>query len=473
MNRKIILFELNEVPLRIVEKFADEHPDSALATIWNRGARYESWTEDAGHLSLWITWPTLHRGVTNEDHFIGNIGQDLGEVNRAFPPIWTLLTQHRVRVGLCGSLHSYPPPADYSNYAFYFPDTFAAGAESFPASLSGFQELNLKMARESAGNVSKRIPWGAAFNVLLHAQQLGFTFNTLTDVGAQLISERMNSFRKVRRRTYQAVLGFDVFMSQMQRTRPDFATFFTNHVASSMHRYWAATFPSDYEDFGYDDEWVSTFRSEIDFTMQKTDAFLRRIIAFMRQNPEYQLWLASSMGQAATCGQPAQSQLTAVDPRRLFAALGLRADEWSARPAMVPQVNIVVVPEAVQKLRSALAELSIAGQPCDFRECAGNFFSVDFGQGNSEHHPTPLVFRGQAASFETFGLVPVQREDKAICTAYHIPNGSLLIYDLNSTTQSGAPIQVSTRDIAPAILGNYGVPVPEYMVTARGFAGVR
>jgi hypothetical protein len=454
------------VPLRIIEKFAQEHPDSTFAHIWKRAARYESWTEDTGHLSPWVTWPTVHRGVTNEDHFIGNFGQDLSEADRAFPPLWTLLAKHNVRVGLCGSLHSYPPPVCCENYAFYLPDTFAAGSECFPKSLSRFQELNLRMARDSAANVADRIPWAAALDVLFHAPELGFKLKTFIDVGGQLLNERMKPLRKVRRRTYQAVLGFDVFMEQLRRTKPDFATFFTNHVASSMHRYWAAAFPADYAEFGYDDEWVATFRDEIDFTMVRTDAFLGRIAKFMARNPEYQLWLASSMGQAATHAQPVESQLIAVDPQRLFAALGMRADQWSTRAAMVPQVNIVVVPEAAGKLREALDRLYIAGEPCVYRECAGNFFSVDFGQVNLTRESNPLVFRGQPVDPGTFGLAMVERQDRAICTAYHIPNGSLLIYGGRKTGMEGAQVQISTRDIAPAILRNYGVKVPEYMTAA-------
>ena len=42
------------------------------------------------------------------------------------------------------------------------------------------------------------------------------------------------------RRTYQAGLAFDIFINFLQSTKPAFATFFTNHVASSMHRFWAA-----------------------------------------------------------------------------------------------------------------------------------------------------------------------------------------------------------------------------------------
>ena len=69
------------------------------------------------------------------------------------------------------------------------------------------------------------------------------------------------------------VLAFDVFMKQLKSSKPQFATFFTNHVASSMHRYWAATYPGDYENFNIEKEWVETYKNEINFTMDIFDRF--------------------------------------------------------------------------------------------------------------------------------------------------------------------------------------------------------
>src|SRR5207249_10380217 len=102
--------------------------------------------------------------------------------NSEFPPIWQLLTQHGVSVGLCGSLHSYPLPKRMDDYRFYLPDTFAAGYECFPKDLSLFQEFNLRMARDSARNVSRKIPWTSAWRFLAASRQLGLRFEPCVDV---------------------------------------------------------------------------------------------------------------------------------------------------------------------------------------------------------------------------------------------------------------------------------------------------
>ena len=126
MSRRIVLFELNEVPWRIVDEFVAAAPHSALARILSTNRCFTSLTADRGHLSPWTTWPTLHRGVNDEQHMIANFGQNRSVADEQFPPVWELLHRAGVPVGICGTLHTYPVPADIKTYSFYLPDTFAS-----------------------------------------------------------------------------------------------------------------------------------------------------------------------------------------------------------------------------------------------------------------------------------------------------------------------------------------------------------
>src|SRR5688500_10899078 len=98
--RKLILFELNEVPWRIVQEFCRWRPESCLVRHLRHFSTFETYAEDAGHLSPWVTWPTVHRGVTNERHTIGEFRQDLHEINQAYPPLWRLLAERGVSTGV-------------------------------------------------------------------------------------------------------------------------------------------------------------------------------------------------------------------------------------------------------------------------------------------------------------------------------------------------------------------------------------
>jgi hypothetical protein len=472
VDRKIILLELNEVPFRIFDYYCRHHPRSAFATKLPRCRQLETYASDS-NLSPWITWPSVHRGVTDDQHSIHHFGQDLSTIDRAFPPIWHILAAHGVSTGVFGSLQTYPLPTQLENYSFYVPDTFAAGSECFPATIEAYQEFNLAMCRDSGRNVGRKIPWRSALDLLLRMPDLGFKVATLADTARQVASEWIKPTLRVRRRTYQTVFAFDVFMNLLQKTRPAFATFFTNHVASSMHRYWAALFPEDYTTVGYDNEWINTYRSEIDFTMSKFDALFARLISFIDYHPEYTLWVATSMGQAATSAEPLETQLYVTNLSRFMAAFGLGPEDWTRRPAMEPDVSIFVVPNKLSEFLRLFQTLRIDGNPVQYEEHAEGFIHFALGHGNLHRKPLFAILDGREVSFEDLGLEATQIEDMTGTNAYHIPEGCLLIYDPRESFSKLGRTSISTLDIAPAILRNFSIPVPTYMqapahLTVRG-----
>lgn len=461
---KVILFELNEVPRRLFELAAASRPRSTVATLWRRARRYETVSQDEGHLSPWITWPTVHRGVTNAHHFIHDFGQYTAAADAEYPPVWRLLAEsgEGLRVGVFGSLHSFPPPPSFAGYAFYVPDVFASEPRCHPAQLEAFQDLTLRMARESARNVASAVPWRRAVRVASQFPQLGIRPGTLAGLAGQLARERVQKSRVVRRRSWQALLAFDVFMRQLRRTQPEFATFFTNHVASSMHRYWAAAFPEDYDAQAYDGKWVATYKDEIEFAMSKADAMLGRLMAFVDRHPQYVLIVASSMGQAATTSHPVETQLHVGEPAVFLSLLGVPPEGFDVRPAMFPQFNVAVEERWRAVTRQRLSSLRVNGMPVTSRESGDGFISIDFGQANladpvieSDGHTVPL-----AAS----GLRNVEITDKSGTSAYHVREGVLLIF--GSEIPGGDFGSIETTDIAPSILRNFGVPVPSYMSKA-------
>jgi hypothetical protein len=374
-----------------------------------------------------------------------------------------------VKTGVFGSLHTYPIPSDLENYSFFVPDTFAAGSECFPKKLSVFQEFNLTMARQSNRNVSRRIPWQESLSFLASLPQLGIKLSTLGDSAVQVTSEFLKEERKVRRRTYQVVLAFDIFMKQLRNTRPAFATFFTNHVASSMHRFWAAAFPGDYQRFDFTPDWVNIYRAEIEFTMFKFDSFLAQLVAFVDADPDYVLWVTSSMGQAATDAKVVEKILMINDFPRFMQALGLSADDYARRPAMEPDYSVLVKEPRIADFRQALASLRINGTPVDFREGDHGFFSLTLaGRENYHKLGASVLHNGSPTTLEALGMANAVVEDLTACTAYHIPQGVLLTYDPRAPQAQMPQLEISTTEIAPAILRNYSVPVPEYMNRTRG-----
>jgi len=378
--------------------------------------------------------------------------------------LWELLRRQGIRVGVCGSLHTYPMPRDLEGFDFFIPDTFAAGSECFPQDVELFQEFNLRMARESARNIADRVPWMQAIRLLAHSSELGFKLQTLTSLATQLLSERAQKWRLVRRRTFQSVLAFDVFMKQLTTTKPGFTSFFTNHVASSMHRFWAASFPDEYDEMGFSADWIQTYRKEIDWTMRMADAMFARLTRFADRNPEYQIWVATSMGQAATSANAIETQLYIDDLNTFMSAVGMSVEQWTRQPAMLPQYNVVVMPGMEDILRSCLGGVEICGKPLSFREREGGFFSIDMGHPNINEPQYAVCINGQQHSLRDVGLKNVEIADKSGSSAYHIPEGCLFVYDPKDRSMKSGRPEISTLEIAPAILRNFAAQVPGYMI---------
>ncbi|MEJ7741857.1 MAG: hypothetical protein WKF73_04480 [Nocardioidaceae bacterium] len=85
------------------------------------------------------------------------------------------------------------------------------------------------------------------------------------------------------------MLAFDLYMKQLRRSETAFSSFFTNHVASAMHRYWAASRPGDYAKLDLDDAWMQTYRHEVPWAMGQADTMLARLVRYVDAHPSYQL----------------------------------------------------------------------------------------------------------------------------------------------------------------------------------------
>jgi hypothetical protein len=466
--RKLVLFELNEVPYRVVDDFVATRPGSALGRLLPRSRQFVTLAPDRGKLQPWITWPTLHRGI--EEHRLAHLGQDTAGADGLYPPVWEILARVGVRTGVFGSLHSYPVPKDPRRYAFYVPDTFASGPECHPRALTPLQDLNLRMTRESGRNVSTRVPWRGALALALRAPLLGLRPATGAWFLRQLAAERRHPWKKVRRRSFQPVLLFDAFVHQLRREQPHFVTFFSNHVAAAMHRYWAATFPEDYPEGSLDRDWVARYREEIAFAMARFDDMLDRLIRFVEAHPEYVLWIASSMGQASVPANFVATKLFLRDLERFAGSLKLEAGDFRQVPAMEPTVNLIVAPERVEGLRARLEGVRISGRPLFFRERDGGFFNFVFGQNDVDDRAPLVELDGRACSPRDIGLHAVPVEDDVDGTAHHVPEGILISFDPREAGRGEVHEprrEVSTTELAPAILRGLGQAPPAYMPRAR------
>jgi len=469
-GRKVILFEINEIPYRVFDHYVERHPDSCIAKLIATAKQFETVCEDQVELDPWISWPTLHRGVIDEQHRIFHLGQSLDFANRSYPSVWDMLARRGMKVGVMGSLHSSTMPDNLSDYAFYVPDFFAHEAFAHPQELMAFQKFNLAMTRLSARNVQRRLPVKETVDFLSHYATHGMSAGTVRKAIAELAAELVKPHLRCRRRAIQPLITLDLFMNLMGRSRPDLATFHTNHVAAAMHRYWAATFPNDAEN-AMPEDWRAKYAAEIDYSMEVLDAMLGRLMAFCSADDSYMLVCASSMGQAAVKTRVSKMFATITNIKRFMARLGCAAGTWSQRFAMVPCVSVMVdaahadaFEQRVQALRVGdkamiKGEREVAPMSYDRKENSFQFFV--YFDGDSAGRTCRLG--DEVLPFEDLGFGNHSHQDDVSCSARHTPYGVFIVYDPRQPAVDRGRSQISTLDIAPALLHCFGVQPPSYM----------
>ena len=113
--------------------------------------------------------------------------------------------------------------------------------------------------------------------------------------------------------------------------------------------------------------------------------------------------------------------------------------------------------------RANLSKLSIDGAPVEVTDLGNNVFQIFFQVENPDRSQLTVLLDGRVQTLSDVGLGIIDIEDESGSYAYHIPEGILLVFDpSNPVATDGGTI--STTKIAPAMLANFNVQPPAYML---------
>jgi hypothetical protein len=398
-------------------------------------------------------------------------GWQVSKILVAIHPIWQLLTKNNISVGLFGCLHSYPLPEELRNYRFYVPDVFSKGYKCFPDYLNAFQAFNIEMVSKNFRNVGGSIALNSVYNFLLSIGMLGIRPKTIYKIIEQILSEFFDRNKCTRRRTTQMLIAFDIFLNQLKKNEPDASFFFTNHVASSLHRYWPATFPEHYKMLKYDSDWISRWRGEIPHAIKEADSQLGELMLFVDRYPEYKLVILSSMGQEAVQDSTIISnQVLIINPYSLLGFCGLDRNFYEINPSMAPTISLRINSQAdgpwVEKLRM----IRINGCSVEFKKVGESDFEIYLQVVNVDSLSVD-VFGMKIENPSLIGLEVVKIQDSAGSNAYHIPEGILIEYSGKGSNYNipGKYTKISALDIAPSTLNFFHITPLGYMKKAKIF----
>jgi hypothetical protein len=426
MIRPLLLLEMNEIPWRVVDRFFTQPEYPALNRFFSTARNLTNVAVDSGELSPWITWPTFHRGMPKEGHGIMYLGQDPATFRGT--PIWEEYRRRDYSVGIFGSLQSWPP-IDPGTPGFYIPDTFAHDATCVPAKLSPLQKFNLAQTAANGRVINRRSIWSRqTWELLRSLPAVGVRSRTVLMALAQLAGEQFDQTKTSRRPIFQALVMWDAFRKLFDPTHPPaFTTFFTNHVASAMHRYWNCVFPEDFADNGANRS--SSYLGTMQFAMKVVDLIVAEAMGFCDTNPELIVVFATSMGQAAINRDGHEGvQVLLTDFGKLAKCLGLGEGSYRKLLAMVPQVAVEISrPEPRLAFIDALNSCHTLSGTKLFRvEQNGDSLSItlinprrhDIEKGGFGIGPTPCRWASAG--------ITVHQVDAG--TAYHVPEGALAVW---------------------------------------------
>ena len=461
---KLLCYELNEVPWRVIDYYVNLRPNSHVAKLLSRSAQLTTRTVDTGELHPWSTWPTVHRGVANDVHDIHSLNQDLTPA-KDYPPAWELLTKGGKTCGIFGSLQSYPP-VRHENMQFHIPDTFAAGSDTIPKRVEPFQAFNLMQTGENKA-VASKISLGH-LSMALGMVRTGIRPITYLKVAKHLFNVKRNPFYKKRRALLQPELAFDVFLSCLRKDQPDYVTFFSNHVAGVMHRYWKYTFPEDF-DYTLSDSASDQFHREtLLVALDMFDSQLGRLIKVSKKYG-YDLVVMSSMGQEAIERGEYIPEIKLDSLQALISSLGIN---YNVRQNLAMQPDVAFEFDSAQEMaqfESALYSVCDAnGDPLFKQRYApvGNTLNAYIASSEAVASDQSVYFQNTKMHISELGLSLMERD---IGTGYHQPEGILIWENFESNHVDRAV--VDSRSLLPTVLESFDVQTASYMQPGIARAG--
>lgn len=460
MTAQVLLYELNEVPWEIVDLYRHQRPKSALAALLPRALSLTTISEEQPvDLQPWRSWPTIHRSLWTRDHNSWDLGQD-PETFRGVD-LWTAAARAGKQVGVFGALQSWP--AQRFLGSFYVPDTFARTAATYPANLRRFQAFNLAMTAENRFAAGARLPIRRLPFIGADMLRRGLTPMSAFRLARHLVAEKLDPAQVSKRSVMQVVPGFDIFWHLHRRHDPDLSIFFTNHVASMLHRYWADALPPAGAPMG---PGANSVLEALDIF----DRQLGRMLSWQREARDRVLVIASSMGQERVEKREMGSSFVVEDAARLAVALGVA--DAVAGVGMYPAQSLTLPgAEDAERALERLRSVEHSGGPM-FRELRQNGRSVSFEVDYLSEAGTLLPsasFLGAdgtrvGTSIADLGIA-VRTRPTGGNTGEHTTRGILICAGDRIAADPGRR-EVSVLDVAPSLLALIGV-APDVSMAGR------
>jgi hypothetical protein len=450
---RVLLYELNEVSWQVLKPLLDRGKLPNLQRMIQEGSSGTTICRDR-RLDPCVAWPTLHTGTGEEVHGIEFLGQHPDTFGAR--QLWDVALGAGRTVGVFGSLLSWPPRP---TAAYYVPECFARDDATVPEAARIVQRFNIKYSTENKKALAAKTTPGEALAFGAGLVRSGVTLSTMAGIAKALVEERVTPTLRWRRACLQPLINFDVFAALYRKHRPDLGTFFTNHVAYYLHRYWRAAFPEQFDDVPPEE--TAVYGGAIAYALQVGDELLGRVMAMVDNDTV--LVVASALGQGPV-QRPAvareQNILRSID--RLVGKLGYRDDARVSGSMSHEHVVVCPNPAVRERLVRDLLEITTrdGGQRIFTALVKDDSVCVSF-TGAYVDLTGGLRIPALDATVAP-GELHIERHAVQPMTANHTPDGIFLAR--GPGVAAGLRIgEFDLRDVAPTLLGLLGIAKPAQM----------
>ncbi len=343
-KRKLIIFEVNEVPRQVLQAYAASRPNSYLGRKLSSGSYFETRANDLDEDLLYPSqaWASINTGKPFSEHKV----KWFSDPKRFEDFFWYQAMQSGLKVALVGTPHTSPAKSitGVENFKVLIPDFFAEDEYVVPERFTPLQSFNLRasMTGRRAANL-KTILIDAARSFLRRPNfsDWGLGFGSTKQIAS--ILQRVLSKRKEALRMAQFPLFASIFCREALADDVDLAILFTNHIASAMHRYLYAVPGLSSDDSPYDDAWCKKYDSEVFYSLDLLDYWISKLAK--HSGPETSTVITSAIGQKVnTKLTPEIVKNYTVDYRlenleQFLSVLGISIDGMELIGAMLPQYS--------------------------------------------------------------------------------------------------------------------------------------
>lgn len=290
---KIIVFEINEIPLFVLSKYNKINKNSNFLKL---DRRIKTLAEDLPENEIYPsqTWASMNTGIPYSNHKVKWFSNTM-DPNKLY---WHQIAKSGKKVSIVGALHSSPASKfldGKSKYTTFIPDFFSNDTQTYPEKYEKFQKLNTLLTIENRRSSKVGAIFSALKEFLRNPSLKYYGLNNFLCI-SQLTRIIFSSIfkNKERLRLAQFSLSASIFFNSIKNDKPDLAILFSNHVASMMHRYLHAYINPD--NTPYSDDWVNKYKDEVQFAIKLADEWLGELLKFSNTD-DYGIVIASSMGQ--------------------------------------------------------------------------------------------------------------------------------------------------------------------------------